>query len=283
MQKLEDEPAIEFRNFARSADGLRPGDVGVPMTAQDEERLAAWCEGRTGFPMVDACMRSLRATGWLNFRMRAMLVSFAAYHLWLHWTHTAPFLARAFLDFEPGIHYSQFQMQSGTTGINTLRIYSPAKQVLDHDPEGAFIRAQLPALSRVPARDLAEPHRMPASAQRAAGCIIGRDYPAPVVDHACAYRQARERFAAIRRSTEARIEAALTAVGADWIEYEAGPYATETDVFLYSVLDGFGAEASGVIRVGIASVATGSTSPSAAPDAVVVRPGRTIVVDRLAT
>ena len=84
MQKLEDEPAIEWRNVARSVDGLRAGD-GVHEGDIDLERLQAWCEGRTGFPMVDACMRQLRATGWLNFRMRAMLVSFAAYHLWLHW------------------------------------------------------------------------------------------------------------------------------------------------------------------------------------------------------
>ncbi|MEE8615727.1 MAG: FAD-binding domain-containing protein, partial [Roseateles sp.] len=115
MQKLEDEPAIEFRNFARSHDGLRPGD-GRPLSPQDEDRLAAWCEGRTGYPMVDACMRQLLATGWLNFRMRAMLVSFAAYHLGLHWRAPGLHLARCFLDFEPGIHWSQMQMQSGTTG-----------------------------------------------------------------------------------------------------------------------------------------------------------------------
>jgi len=206
MQKLEDEPRIEFENFARSCDGLRDA---APMLPGSEAvaRLLAWQQGETGYPMVDACMQALARSGWINFRMRAMLVSFASYHLWLHWTHSAPFLARAFLDFEPGIHYSQFQMQSGTTGINTLRIYSPAKQLLDHDPEGVFVRAQLPALARVPARYLAEPQRMPASVQREAGCIIGRDYPAPIVDHASAYRQARERFAAIRRSPEARIEA----------------------------------------------------------------------------
>ena len=182
MQKLEDEPAIEFRNFARSADGLRPGDVGVPMTAQDEERLAAWCEGRTGFPMVDACMRSLRATGWLNFRMRAMLVSFAAYHLWLHWRAPGLFLARQFLDFEPGIHWSQMQMQSGTTGINTLRIYSPSKQALDHDPQGEFIRRWLPEWG-TPA------------------------YPAPIVDEQAAARAAKERMYGLRGLPASRAEA----------------------------------------------------------------------------
>lgn len=137
MQKMEDEPEIEFRNFVRSFDGLREEHW-------NEEYFAAWCEGRTGYPLVDACMRALRATGWINFRMRAMLVSFASYHLWLHWLRPAAFLARQFTDYEPGIHYAQFQMQSGTTGINTLRIYSPDKQLADQDPEGEFVRRWVP-------------------------------------------------------------------------------------------------------------------------------------------
>ena len=181
MQKLEDEPAIEWSNFARSADGLRPGD-GTPLSAQDEERLAAWCEGRTGFQMGDACMRSLRATGWLNFRMRAMLVSFAAYHLWLHWRAPGLFLARQFLDFEPGIHWSQMQMQSGTTGINTLRIYSPTKQMQDHDPQGVFVRRWLPEW--------------------------GTDaYPPPIVDERAAAQAAKEKLYGLRKTQEARTEA----------------------------------------------------------------------------
>jgi deoxyribodipyrimidine photo-lyase len=181
MQKLEDEPAIEWRNVARSVDGLRPGD-GVNESAIDRERLDAWCEGRTGFPMVDACMRQLRATGWLNFRMRAMLVSFAAYHLWLHWREPGLFLARQFLDFEPGIHWSQMQMQSGTTGINTLRIYSPSKQALDHDPLGLYIRQWVPEIG-TPA------------------------YPRPIVDERMAVAAAKELLYGLRRSPEVQAEA----------------------------------------------------------------------------
>ena len=181
MQKLEDEPSIEWRNFARTVDGLRPGD-GTELQDADRERLAAWCEGRTGFPMVDACMRQLRATGWLNFRMRAMLVSFAAYHLWLHWREPGLFLARQFLDFEPGIHWSQMQMQSGTTGINTLRIYSPTKQALDQDPQGLYIRRWVPELGT-------------------------SAYPAPIVDERSALAEAKRKLYALRATPEAKGEA----------------------------------------------------------------------------
>ena len=200
LQKLEDEPRIEFENFSRAYDGLRE-------QAPDAARLDAWCAGQTGYPMVDACMRALHAGGWINFRMRAMLVSFAAHHLWLHWRGFAPYLARQFIDFEPGIHYSQVQMQSGTTGINTVRIYSPIKQALDQDPEGAFIRRYVPELAAVPVQYLAQPHTMPADLQQRTGVRIGRTYPAPLVDHASAYRAARERIAAVRRTTAARAEA----------------------------------------------------------------------------
>ena len=200
MQKLEDEPQIEFRNFARACDGLREGDF-------DPLRFAAWREGQTGFPMVDACMRSLRATGWLNFRMRAMLVSFAAYHLWLHWREPGQFLARQFLDFEAGIHWSQMQMQSGTTGINTLRMYSPSKQAADQDPQGVFIRRWCPELARVPLPYLAQPWTLPATLQAHCGTVIGRDYPAPIVDEVAALRLAKERCYGLRATAEARQEA----------------------------------------------------------------------------
>ncbi len=181
MQKLEDEPAIEWRNVARSVDGLRPGD-GFHPSAIDQERLQAWREGRTGYPMVDACMRKLCATGWLNFRMRAMLVSFAAYHLWLHWREPGLFLARQFLDFEPGIHWSQMQMQSGTTGVNTLRIYSPTKQARDQDPQGLYIRQWVPEIGST-------------------------SYPAPIVDERVAVAAAKESLYGLRRTSESHAEA----------------------------------------------------------------------------
>ncbi len=201
MQKLEDEPGIEFNNFARACDGMRENDF-------NQDHFAAWCAGRTGYPMVDACMRSLKATGWLNFRMRAMLVSFSSYHLWLHWREPGLFLARQFLDFEPGIHWSQMQMQSGTTGINALRMYSPTKQAHDQDPDGRFIRRWLPELARVPLPYLAEPWKMDDSVQRMVGCIIGVDYPAPIVDEKVALKLAKDRLYGLRQTTVARLEAA---------------------------------------------------------------------------
>ena len=152
-------------------------------------------------------MRALHQRSWINFRMRAMLTSFSSYDLWLHWRKPAVYLAKHFLDFEPGIHFSQTQMQSGTTGINTMRIYSPAKQVKDQDPDGAFIREWLPELDGVPNEHLAEPHKMPLDVQRKSGCIIGKHYPRPIVNHQDAVREARRRMSAVRRSKEAQAEA----------------------------------------------------------------------------
>ncbi|MEX1368165.1 MAG: FAD-binding domain-containing protein, partial [Nannocystaceae bacterium] len=202
IQKLESQPSIELRNLHRACDGLRT-EHAQDWTATERRRFEAFEAGRTGYPMVDACMRCLESTGWINFRMRAMLASFAAYHLWLHWRPTGVLLARRFLDFEPGIHYPQLQMQSGTSGINALRIYDPAKQVVDHDPQGRFIRRWLPELAGVPNEHLPAPERMPSSVQHAAGCVIGRDYSAPVVDPQRAPAQARRRLEAVRRGAAA--------------------------------------------------------------------------------
>ena len=139
--------------------------------------------------------------------MRAMLMSFAAYHLWLHWRQPALFLARLFLDYEPGIHYCQCQMQSGVTGINAIRIYSPARQAADQDPRGDFIRRWVPELEGVPDEFLAEPQRLTRLQQGLFGCQIGRDYPAPIVHHETAFRAAQQRIFAARDSAAARAAA----------------------------------------------------------------------------
>ena len=200
IQKLESEPEIEMHNVHRGFDAVRPSDI-------DRERFERWCRGETGFPLVDACMKMLADTGWINFRMRALLVSFSSYQLWNHWREPALHLAREFLDYEPGIHYPQVQMQSGVTGINTLRIYNPVKQARDQDPDGSFVRRWLPALCRVPNDYLFEPWTMPTALQQQAGVIIGRDYPTPVVDHVATARHARETLWALRRDSAVRDEA----------------------------------------------------------------------------
>ncbi|MEQ9453748.1 MAG: deoxyribodipyrimidine photo-lyase [Phycisphaeraceae bacterium] len=206
IQKLEDEPDIEFRNINRTFDGLRNEDPDSWST-QGKESFDAWCRGQTGYPMIDACMRCLHTTGWINFRMRAMLMSFASYHLWLHWRPTAQYLARQFVDFEPGIHYSQAQMQSGVTGINTVRIYSPIKQAQDQDPKAIFIRRWIPELRELPDESIHQPEACPLMIQAMSGCEIGRDYPQPIVEHKTAYRTAQSKIFQRRSSPGARQEA----------------------------------------------------------------------------
>lgn len=205
IQKLEDEPEIEHRNFNRAYDNMRT-ERHADWSASEAARFESFVSATTGYPFIDACLRCLHETGWINFRMRAMLMSFASYHLWLHWKQPAIHLARLFTDFEPGIHYSQCQMQSGVTGINTIRIYSPIKQQIDQDPTGEFVRHWIPELEGVPDEYLAEPHTMPGMTQHMAGCVIGEHYPEPIVDHKLAYADAKRRIFEHRNTPEAREE-----------------------------------------------------------------------------
>lgn len=181
IQKLEDEPELEFRAIHRDLEKLKDGP-GEP------ERLQRWQEGMTGWPLVDASMRALKHGGWINFRMRAMLMAVASYQLWLHWREPALHLARLFTDFEPGIHYPQVQMQSGLTGINALRIYNPERQSTRLDADGTFIRQWLPELAGVPDDLIHTPWLMSPRQRQRYG---GNDYPAPVCDHEQAAREAR--------------------------------------------------------------------------------------------
>ncbi len=142
----------------------------------------AWKNGLTGFPLVDACMRCLKETGYLNFRMRALVVSFFTHNLWQPWQDCSEYLASLFLDFEPGIHYPQLQMQAGETGINMLRIYNPIKNSLEHDPDGLFIKKWVPELAHLELPFIHEPSKMTYFDQQLTGFQLGKDYPLPIVN-----------------------------------------------------------------------------------------------------
>ena len=200
IQKIYDEPEIEWQNMNRAYDGLRENSF-------NEEYHHAWKIGLTGYPFVDACMRYLKANGWINFRMRAMLVSFASYQLWLDWKKTSKHMAQLFTDYEPGIHYSQFQMQSGTTGINTIRIYNPIKQSTDQDPNGSFIKKWVPELQNVPDKLVHEPWKLTYLEQKDLDLEIGKHYPHPIVDHHSSSKIARDKIWQIKKTDEAKFNA----------------------------------------------------------------------------
>jgi deoxyribodipyrimidine photo-lyase len=195
IQKLESEPEMEWRDLHPAFREARTKGVGDPL-------FEAWALGKTGFPFVDACMRSLIATGWINFRMRAMLIAFASYHLWLDWRATGTRLAQLFTDYEPGIHWPQVQMQSGSTAINTPRLYNPVKQSHDQDPNGLFIKQWVPELGQLTGRAVHEPWTLSPLEAREQGFVLDESYPAPIIDHKAAARTARERLTRIRASDD---------------------------------------------------------------------------------
>ncbi len=192
MQKFESCVRMQFAPLNLGYLPLLQAQQQQQPEARLKANFQAWAQGRTGYPMVDACMRSLWQTGYLNFRLRAMLVSFACHHLALPWQWVAQHLARLFLDFEPGIHYPQIQMQVGLTGFNTLRIYNPVQQSLKQDPEGRFIVRYLPELADLPPPLRHQPWTMgPLERQWYAWPL---DYPEPMVDHLRTAEQARKRL-----------------------------------------------------------------------------------------
>ena len=195
IQKFESEYQISYRCANKVFEKMR--------YENNPELIYKWKSGKTGFPLVDANMICLRKTGWINFRMRAMLVSIFSYQFDCNWKLGARYLAELFLDYEPGIHFSQFQMQSGTTGINTIRMYNPIKQSYDHDADGLFIKQWIPELENVPKEYIHEPWKMPPLINTLSQDSI---YNNPCVNIAESGKAARSKIWSFKASKEVKIE-----------------------------------------------------------------------------
>lgn len=199
MQKFESQCSMEFLP-------QNPAYLHYPYRDDElvTEHLKRFEQGQTGIPIIDACMRCLAATGYINFRMRAMLVSFMTHHMNIHWHPVSLILSRYFLDFEPGIHYPQIQMQASVTGTNTIRLYNPIKQSEDKDAEGMFIKTWCPELKDLPIEDLHQPWLQPPMEALFNDFKLGEDYPEPMVDLEQAAKQARDRLWSFRERDDVK-------------------------------------------------------------------------------
>lgn len=197
-QKLQDNP-----NLRKQA--VNPVFRGMNRSTHKEKYHEKWKDGLTGYPMVDASMRALNQTGWMNFRMRAMCSSFYTYILRCWWKEGADWFYKKLIDADPAINYAQWQMQSGLIGVHPLRIYNPMKQVRENDPDGEYIKKYVPELRDLPAKYLDQPEKTPLSVQEENGVIIGDDYPYPVVDYEKRRDEARDYW----RSLDGRAKEAL--------------------------------------------------------------------------
>jgi deoxyribodipyrimidine photo-lyase len=158
----------------------------------DEDAFVAWCQGRTGYPVVDAAMRQLVETGWMHNRARMIVASFLVKDLLIDWRWGERFFMQHLVDGDPAANNGGWQWTAGTgtDAAPYFRIFNPTLQGKRHDPEGAYVRRWVPDLNRVPDRYIQEPVKMPLEVQREAGCIVGKDYPAPMMDHAWARERA---------------------------------------------------------------------------------------------
>ena len=228
---------------------VNPVYEGFNRDRHDPDLVAAWKRGETGFPMVDASMRCLRETGWLNFRMRALCASVYFHILQQPWKIGADHFYEHLIDGDPAINYTQWQSQCGLVGRPGLRLYDPRKQVRDQDPDGEFVTRWVPELDPLPAAHLDTPEKAPLAVQRRVGIEIGETYPYPVVDYEAARQEFRERYGAVypaaadrlgdeaiarRASLSGGLDAA-SSIAADHEESDAeaadGPAQTDLDDF----------------------------------------------------
>jgi deoxyribodipyrimidine photo-lyase len=164
-----------------------------------ETLFDAWCEGRTGFPLVDAGMRQLRREGWMHNRARLVVGSFLTKDLGIDWRRGERWFMRWLIDGDEANNNGNWQWIA-SVGVDPQpffrRIYNPARQMERFDPSGSYVRRYVPELRSVPDEWLREPWTMPDEIQRDCGCVIGEDYPEPIVDHHEARRAAFERYGA---------------------------------------------------------------------------------------
>ena len=171
-------PRVATESFRREFDGLA--------WRTDPGRLEAWKRGRTGYPIVDAAMRELVQTHWMHNRARMVAASFLTKDLHVHWREGEAWFSHELADADLANNNGGWQWAagSGTDAAPYFRIFNPVLQGRRFDPDGRYVRRFVTELTRVPDAKLHEPWTMTADEQRAAGCVIGKDYPAPIVDHA---------------------------------------------------------------------------------------------------